>query len=142
MKYKKLLINFFKKPVFAQIILLILLVGVISLFKPLFNFPNNSTPEMATLFINFETEKRFFEGEAVKGMTILDALNMAVSVGKIKLNYTIDESGDVDVMEIDGYTNGMGGKYFTFYLNSKKIATKNLNREVVQNKDKVEIRNE
>ena len=97
---------------------------------------------MATLFINFETEKRFFEGEAVKGMTILDALNMAVSVGKIKLNYTIDESGDVDVMEIDGYTNGMGGKYFTFYLNSKKIATKNLNREVVQNKDKVEIRNE
>jgi len=142
MKYKKLLINFFKKPVFAQIILLILLVGVISLFKPLFNFPNNSTSEMATLFINFETEKRFFEGETVKDMTILDALNMAVSIGKIKLNYIIDESGNVNVMEIDGHVNGINNKYFVFYLNSEKVATKILNKEKVHRGDNIEIKNE
>ena len=140
--YKKLLINFFKKPVFAQIILLIMLVGVISFFKPLSSFPDNNTSEMATLFINFETEKRFFEGETVKDMTILDALNMAVSIGKIKLNYIIDESGNVNVMEIDGHVNGINNKYFVFYLNSEKVATKILNKEKVHRGDNIEIKNE
>ena len=140
--YKKLLINFFKKPVFAQIILLIMLVGVISFFKPLSSFSDNNTSEMATLFINFETEKRFFEGETVKDMTILDALNMAVSIGKIKLNYIIDESGNVNVMEIDGHVNGINNKYFVFYLNSEKVATKILNKEKVHRGDNIEIKNE
>jgi len=97
---------------------------------------------MATLFINFETEKRFFEGETVKDMTILDALNMAVSIGKIKLNYIIDESGNVNVMEIDGHVNGINNKYFVFYLNSEKVATKILNKEKVHRGDNIEIKNE
>ena len=97
---------------------------------------------MATLFINFETEKRFFEGEVVKDMTILDALSMAVSVGKIKLKYAIDISGNVNIMEIDDHTNGTSDKYFVFYLNSKIVATKDLNKELVNNGDRIEIKNE
>ena len=142
MKYKKSLTNFFNKTLFAQIILLIALVGIVYFFKLSFNLPNNNVSNLATLFINFETEKRFFEGEVVKDMTMLDALNLAVSVGKIKLNYVIDKSGDVNVMEIDGHVNGVGNKYFIFYLNYNKIMPKDLNKKSVHNGDKIEIRNE
>ena len=133
------LINFFKKPFFAQIILLIALVGIIYFLKLSFDLSGNNTPNLATLVINFETEKRFFEGEVVKDMTMLDALSVAVSVGKIKLNYAIDESGSVNIMEIDGHTNGISNKYFVFYLNSKKVAAKDLNKEIVHNRDRIEI---
>lgn len=134
--------NLFKKNIFYQILLLIVLIGIISFFKLSSNPSENNTSGLATLVINFETEKRFFEGEVVKDMTILDALNAAISVGKIKLNYAIDESGDVNIMEIDGHTNGINGKYFVFYLNATKVNTKDLNREVVHNQDSIEIRNE
>ncbi len=136
MKYK----NFFKKPLFVQIALLLALAGLVYFLKPSLNLSNSNTSGLATLAINFETEKRFFEGEVVKDMTMLDALSAVVSVGKIKLNYVIDKSGNVNIWEIDGYTNGGGNKYFTFYLNSKKIATKDLNRETVRKRDKIEIR--
>lgn len=142
MKYKKLLIKFFKKPLFAQIILLIALIGIVSYLKLSFNFSSNSTPVLATLVINFETEKRFFEGEVVKDMTMLDALSAAVSVGKIEFNYAIDKSGNTNIMEIDSHINGAGNKYFVFYLNSKKVAPQDLNKEVVHNGDKIEIQNE
>lgn len=142
MKYKKLLTNFFKKPLFAQIILLIALIGIISFFKLSFNLLSGNATNLATLIINFETEKRFFEGEVVKDMTVLDALSTAVSVGKIKFNYAIDKSGNVNILEIDGHINKVGNKYFVFYLNSKKIATKDLNKEVIHGRDRIEIRNE
>ena len=140
--HKQSLTNFFKKPIFAQIILLVTLLGVISFFKLSFNFSDDSTPELATLIINFETEKRFFEGEVVDNMTMLDALNAAVSIGKIKFNYSIDESSDVNVLEIDGHTNGVGNKYFVFYLNSQKVSVQDLNKKRVYGGDKIEILNE
>ncbi|MDO8658699.1 MAG: hypothetical protein Q7K55_08210 [Candidatus Levybacteria bacterium] len=142
MKFKKSFNNLFKKNLFYQILLLVVLVGVISFLKLSSNLSDNNTSNLATLVINFETEKRFFEGEVIKDMTILDALNAAISVGKIRLNYIVDADGDVNVMEIDGHTNGINGKYFVFYLNSTKVAPKDLNREVIHNSDSIEIRNE
>ena len=139
---KKLLTNFFKIQTFAQIILLVVLLGAIFFLKLSFNFSNDSTPELATLVINFETEKRFFEGEVVENMTMLDALNASVSIGKIKFNYAINESSDVSVLEIDGHTNGVGNKYFVFYLNSKKIPVRDLNKKEVHGGDRIEILNE
>ena len=115
------------------------LIVIISFFKLSFDFSGGNTPGLATLFINFEAEKRLFEGEVVKDMTILDALSAAVSVGKIKLNYAIDNSGNVNIMEIDGHVNGIGNKYFVFYLNSQKVAIKDLNKEVVHGGDRIEI---
>ena len=136
MKYKKLL------PFLVKIILIIIGIGIISFFKLSSDFLNSNTPGLATLVINFETEKRFFEGEVVRGMTVLDALNTAVSVGKIKLNFTIDKSENVSVVEIDGHINGINNKHFVFYLNSKKVATKDLNKEMIHGGDRIEIRNE
>lgn len=130
----------FKKPFFAQIIFLIALLGIVFLFKPSFDFSNSSSSNLATLVINLETGGRFFEGEVVKDMTTLDALNAATSVGKIKLNYAIDRAGNVNIREIDGQTNGIGNKYFVFYLNNKKIATKDLNNIMIKENDKIEIR--
>jgi hypothetical protein len=142
MKYNKLLTAFFKKTILAQIVFLTAVFILVYILKPSFNFSGNSTPNLATLFINFETEKRFFEGEVVQNMTILDVLNAAVPTGNIKFNYAISDSGNVIVMEIDGHTNGTDNKYFNFYLNSKKIATKDLNKEIVREGDKIEVRDE
>jgi len=142
MNYKKLLMDLFKKTVFAQILLLMVLIGIIYFFRLSLDLSNNNTSSVATLFINLETERRLFEGEVVKDMTILDALNAAVSIGKIRLNYAIDKSGNVNILEIDGHTNGVDNKYFTFYLNSKKIAQEDLNRKTIRGGDKIEIRNE
>ena len=134
--------DLFKKTVFAQILLLMVLIGIIYFFRLSLDLSNNNTSSVATLFINLETERRLFEGEVVKEMTILDALNAAVSIGKIRLNYAIDKSGNVNILEIDGHTNGVDNKYFTFYLNSKKIAQEDLNRKTIRGGDKIEIRNE
>ncbi len=142
MKYKKLLTSFFKKPLFAQIILLLALVGAIYVSKLSFDFSNNNTPGLATLVLNLETGKRVFEGEVVKNMTILDALSAAVSVGKIKIDYAIDKNGNVNVIELDNHINGAGNKHLVFYLNSGKIATGDLNKKMVHNGDRIEIRNE
>lgn len=131
--------NFFKKPFFVQVILLIALIGIISFFKLSFDLSSNNNSDLATLFINLETEKRFFEGEVVKDMTILDALSAAATVGKIKFNFAIDESSNVNIMEIDGHANGINNKYFIFYLNSKQVAAKDLNKEAVHGGDRIEI---
>ena len=139
MKYKKLLINFFKNNHLIKAVLIIAGIGILSFFKPSFDLSKSETSGLATLVINFETEKRFFEGEVTKDMTMLDALNLAVSVGKIRLNYAIDKSGNINVAEIDGHTNGVNNKYFIFYLNSKTIAPKDLNRRIIHKGDKIEI---
>ncbi len=136
----KLLTNFFKKPLFIQIAFLVALLGIVSLFKLSFNLPGNDTPGLATLVINFETEKRSFEGEVFQDMTILDALNMALSVGKIELNFSIDESGDVSVTQIDGYTTKTSSEHFIFYLNSHEIAVKDINKKELHDGDTIEIR--
>lgn len=136
MKYQKLLTNFFKERLLTRIIVSLALIGTIFLSLILFY---GNTPGLATLVINLQAEKRFFEGEVLANMTMLDALNAAVSVGKIKFNYAIDKSGNVNVVEIDGHANGIGGKNFVFSLNSKKVATKDLNRKKVNNRDRIEI---
>lgn len=138
MKSKELQTNFF----LVKVVLIIVGIGILSFIKLSFNLANNNTPGLATLFINLETEKRFFEGEVVKDMTILDALSAAVLVGKIKFNYAIDKSGNVNVAEIDGQTNGIANKHFVFYLNSNKIAVKDLNKKEIRGGDEIEIRNE
>ena len=137
---KKLLISFFEPPLLRRIIFLTILIGIVFFSKLSFNFSDNNTPGLATLVINFETEKRFFEGEVVKDMTMLDTLSMVVSVGKIKLNYAIDKSGNVNIVEIDSHANGVSNKYFVFYLNAKKIFPKDLNKIKVKKGDRIEIR--
>lgn len=138
MKSKK----FFKKTLTIQIIFLLVLIVVFYFFKLTINLPGQNTSGLATLVINFETEKRFFEGEVFEGMTVLDALSAAVLVGQIKFNYAIDKFNNVNIMEIDGQTNGINNKHFVFYLNSNKIAVKDLNKKEIHRGDRIEIRNE
>lgn len=142
MKYKNFLRDFTKKTIFVQILLLIVLFGTVYFIKLPFNRSDTENTGLATLIINTKTEKRVFEGEVVEDMTILDTLNLATSVGKIKLNYAIDNSGKVNVLEIDGYTNGFGNKYFVFYLNSKKVNAGDLNKKTVYGGDEIEIQYE
>lgn len=139
MRYENLLITFFKKPPLIKIALIIIGISILSFLKLSYDFSKDGSAGLATLVINFETEKRVFEGEVAGNMTMLDALNLAVSVGKIKFNYAIDKSGDIHVAEIDGHTNGFNNKYFIFYLNSKTIPAKDLNRKIIHKRDKIEV---
>lgn len=141
MSYKKYLKSFsrnLRRSEFAPIIALLI-------FALIFNVSVNKLKQgedrggLATLAVNFETGKRLFEGEVYTGMTILDALNAAMSVGKIKLNYALDDKNQTQIMEIDGYTNNTGGKSFLFYLNNKEVAPQNLNKVRIEAGDKIEI---
>jgi len=141
MNCKKYLESFFKKRHRVEITSIIALLILASIFNMFANQlkQERGQEKLATLAVNFETEKRFFEGEVYDGMTILDALNAAVSVGKIKLNYFLNDKNQTQIMELDGYVNGIEDKYFSFYLNDKRIDSQNLNKVYLKAGDKIEI---
>lgn len=141
MNYKEYLKSFFKPRHRVEIAYIIALLILASIFKISVNQlkQERGQEELATLAVNFETEKRFFEGEVYDGMTILDALNAAMSVGEIKLNYVLDDKNQTQIMELDGHINNNEGKHFSFYLNNKEINSQNLNNTYLKAGDKIEI---
>jgi len=78
----------------------------------------------------------------VADMTILDALNMAMTAGKIKLNYALGENNQTRVMEINDHLNKVGNKHFAFFLNDKWIDSENLNKTKIKPGDSVVIKYE
>lgn len=129
MNYRKLLKYIFKKGRATEIVPIIVLLTVAFVFKLSVNqLKQDGMSGLATLAVNLDLENRLFEGEVYDGMTVLDALNIAMSVGKIKLNYVLDDKNQTVVMEIDGHINNIEGKLFSFYLNNKKIDSQDLNK--------------
>ncbi len=141
MSYKESSKSFSKKKYLIEISSVVALLILASIFKISVNQlkQEGRGERLATLAVNFETEKRFFEGEVYDGMTILDALNMAVSVGQIKLNYVLDDKNQTQIMELGGHTNNIEGKNFSFYLNNQKVDSQNLNKVRLKAGDRIEI---
>lgn len=133
----------FKKSHLVEIGTIIALLVLASLFKvsvdTLKEADNKINSNLATLAINFDNLNRSFEGEVLEDMTVLDALNMAMAAGKIKLVYVLDENNQTWVMEINDHMNKQGGNYFTFYLNNKQIDSKDLNRVSIRAGDSMVI---
>ena len=145
MNYKKSLKPFFKKRYLveiASIVVLLILATVFKITVDNLKDAGNSGSNLATLAVNFDNLKRSFEGEVAEDMTVLDALNMAMAVGKIKLNYALDEKNQVRVMEINDHLNKVGNKHFAFFLNDKQISSENLNKTKIKPGDSVVIRYE
>jgi len=141
MNYKKYFASFFKGRHQVEIASIVALLILALAFKISVNQlkQGGEQEELATLAVNFETGKRLFEGEVYDGMTILDALNVAMSVGEIKLNYVLDDKNQTQIMELDGQINNIDGKYFSFYLNNQKVDSQNLNKVRLKAGDRIEI---
>ena len=145
MNYKKSLKPFFKNRhliEIASIVVLLILASVFKITVDNLKDAENSGNNLATLAINFDNLKRSFEGEVVADMTILDALNMAMTAGKIKLNYALGENNQTRVMEINDHLNKVGNKHFAFFLNDKRIDSENLNKTKIKPGDSVVIKYE
>ena len=145
MNYKKSLKPFFKKRhlvEIASIVVLLILASVFKITVDNLKDAENGGNNLATLAINFDNLKRSFEGEVVEDMTVLDALNMAMAVGKIKLNYALDQKNQTWVMEINDHLNKVGNKHFAFFLNDKRIDSENLNKTRIKHGDSVVIKYE
>lgn len=93
----------------------------------------------ATLLIDFDSEKRMFEGEVIEKMTVLDVLNASVNTGKIKLRYSVDTGNNTIVAEIDGHS-ASDGKNFSFYINGKETASANINKIFVNPGDEIIVK--
>lgn len=145
MNYKKSLKLFFKKRHLIEIASIVVLLILASIFKITVNNLKNTEnggSNLATLAINLDNLKRSFEGEVVEGMTVLDALNMAMAVGKIKLNYALDDKNQVRIMEINDHLNRVGNKHFAFFLNDKQISSDNLHKIKIKSGDSIIIKYE
>ena len=142
MNYKKLLKPFFKKRYWIEFVSIVVLLVLASVFKITVDNLKDGESGLATLAVNFEDMKRSFEGEVVEDMTVLDALNMAMAAGKIKLNYALDDKNQVMIMEINDHLNKVENKNFAFFLNDKKIDSKNLNKVNLNAGDNIVIKYE
>ena len=145
MNYKKSLKPFFKKRhlvEIASIVVLLILASVFKITVDNLKDAGSGGNNLATLAINFDNLKRSFEGEVAADMTVLDALNMALAVGKIKLNYALDEKNRTWVMEINDHLNSVASKHFSFFLNDKRIDSKDLNKVNLKAGDSIVIKYE
>lgn len=145
MNYKKSLKPFFKKRYLveiASIVVLLLLASVFKITVDNLKDAGNSGNSLATLAINFDNLKRSFEGEIMEDTTVLDALNMAMAVGKIKLNYVLDDKNQTWVMEINDHLNRVGDKHFAFFLNDNPVDSKDLNKVNLKAGDSIVIKYE
>lgn len=132
MSYKKSQGTSINKTLVAQIIFIVAVVSAIFLFE---RFSGNE----AALLIDFDDMKRVFAGEVVDGMTVLDALNASVAAGQIKLVYYVDDGNNTKVKEISDHS-ASGNTQFTFYVNSRKLDSSELNKTLIKPGDEITIK--
>ncbi|MBI4158606.1 MAG: hypothetical protein HY505_03265 [Candidatus Yanofskybacteria bacterium] len=142
MNYKKLR-NIFNSTLTAQIVFVTVIVGAVFIFdrfygKELSVFKNVSKNE-AALFIDFDNMKKVFAGKVVEGMTILDALNAAVTAGQIELTYHVNIDNNTKVAKINNH-EANGDTQFVFYINSRKLDPSELNKTQIKSGDKITIK--
>lgn len=143
MNYKKSQNTFTDNTLLFQIIFAAVIIGGVILWDNFLStrpfLTNNKRGEKATLLIEFGNMTRRFEGEALDGMTILDALNASVAAGEIKFHYVIDLENNTTVREINDHT-AMRGEDFSFYINGGAISTQDLNKTTIRPKDEIVIK--
>src|SRR3989338_11131260 len=135
MSYKNLQPNFFKETVFAQILIVVIVVVFTLFMKFPFTSLNNDVEPFATISLKIDSTQRTFEGEVTKDMTVLNSLNIATNAGKIEFNYFLDKHNNVTIVRIGDHANGMANKFFIFYLNSKSLNSSDLNKETIKSGD-------
>lgn len=97
------------------------------------------TPMDARLTVRFDDKNvKTFEGAVIQDMTILEALEAASRGDGFKINYFIDQRGDVNLASIGATSNGLNGKNWHFYLNKESIETKQIGKIKIGRGDLIE----
>src|SRR3989344_8869642 len=143
MNYKKSQGTSINRSLVAQIVFVVVVASAIFVFDRFYskehsafkNVPKNE----AALFIDFDNMKKVFAGEVVDGMTILDALNAAVAAGQIELTYHVDINNNTKVAKINDHEANEETQ-FTFYINSRRVDSSELNKTKIKPGDKITIR--
>lgn len=97
----------------------VLLMVMFSLSRS--NFNNAAT---ARLEIEVGGQKRAFEGEVLKNMTVLEALQASAAAGNISFSYKLD-NGRLVIERIDGYRGPV--ESILVFLNSTLVKTETIN---------------
>ena|SRR3989344_1298261 len=139
MNSRKFQNTLFNSTFIAWAVLIVAVAVVIFVFKSAGLPAGSGLGSEATLFIDFGDMKRQFTGEVAESMTVLDALNAVASAGQIKLIYYVDSDNNTRVTEISGYTADENAQ-FSFYVNSKKLDSGELNRTNIKPGDKITVR--
>lgn len=143
MNSKKFHNIFTNKPLLKQAVLIVVIAGGILLFEKFFNWGlfliNEKSKKEATLLIDFKNMQRMFEGETIENMTMLDALNASVAVGKVELTYVVDSNNNTSVTKINDHTETKDG-VFAFYLNKRVVNMKDINKTYIYPGDKITIK--
>lgn len=98
-----------------------------------FLFPE---PGQARLVLDFGTYQRFFEGEVISGMTVLDALNASAWAGQIPLEFSIEE-GQAVILELDGHRDTVP---VAVMLNGQPVDPAEIHAIPVRARDEITIR--
>ena len=90
----------------------------------------------AAILIDFGSKEseRFFRGEVVKDMSLLDALRLSAMAGNLELQVN-GELGAEKIVKIDGLQDGKDGGRWNYYLDGEKIE-KSLSAQIVSPGDR------
>lgn len=141
MKFKKLhiyLLKIFKEPLLTiSILMTVFILAAISLISSPAGLSNNSK---ATLVLTLDNSSRFFEGETIEGLTLLDVLNLTTATGGINFKYAIEEDGKIKVLAINGHIIDGVFNNFSVSVNSRVVDVTSLNKIAIEPGDKIEIK--
>lgn len=141
MKFKNLhtyLSKVFKEPLLViSILMAVFILAAISLISSSPGFPGNNK---ATLVFALNDSDRFFEGETIEGLTLLNIINLTTAIGNINFKYAIEEDGKIKVLAINGQViDGVSNK-LSILINSRAIDATSLNKIAIMPGDKIEIK--
>ena len=91
----------------------------------------------ATLILTLDDLKRTFVGEVAENMTALDAIIASTRAGNLKLSYTITKDNETDLKELNDHKDTA---QFSFYINNRKLNSKNLNQTPIKAGDVLEVK--
>lgn len=97
------------------------------------------TQEGVYFEIDFGTEKRAFEGEVLKDMSILDALIISSQIGNFEIGYNLSND-KLSLSMVDDLKNEGFAKKWNFYLNGQLIDSYTIHKTKVMPGDKILLR--
>jgi len=121
------------------LVIAVLIYGFYSgLFGDLLSYSINGrgSSNAARIEIDYETNRRVFEGDVLSDMSMLDALLAASRGGSFEVRYAL--LGDlIDIMEIDSMIeDGLDGNWH-FYLNGKEIRSAEIHKIKIRSGDEI-----
>ena len=91
----------------------------------------------ATLILTLDDLKRTFVGEVAENMTALDAIIASTRAGNLKISYAITKDNETDLKELNDHKDTA---QFSFYINNRKLNSKNLNQTPIKAGDVLEVK--